>query len=92
MAGKGNSNDVNLRRPENGNKDDHKEEGSRAWECGNVGGRDSCRETSEDLMPLHIEVRGSGREAHMPPRPGLKQMDRPPSMYRLLVDAGPCLL
>lgn len=59
MAGKGNSNDENLWRLENGNKDDHKEEGSRGWECGNVGGRDSCRGTSEDLMPLHIEVSGS---------------------------------
>lgn len=52
MAGKGNSNDVNLRRLENGNKDDHKGEGSRDWECGNMGGRDNGNVLSAAEEPV----------------------------------------
>ena len=52
MAGSGNSNDVNLWRLVNGNKDDHKGKGSHDWECGNVGGRDSGNVLSTAEEPV----------------------------------------
>lgn len=51
MAEKGNSNGINLQRPENRSKDDSGEERAHDWECGDVGGRDSG-----DILPAAKET------------------------------------